>query len=115
MLKWKAWKNAILKFSVVLTCDVICEAVQKSPQSALGNYNPHSHSSLSRLSCLQFNSGLFGSLAPKHTFDIVNVDLVKASTGGMLSITVKNTGSAAAQLVKVSKQADGGPVEYVAG
>ena len=60
-------------------------------------------------------SGLFGSLAPKHTFDIVNVDLVKASTGGMLSITVKNTGSATAQLVKVSIQADGGPVEYVAG
>jgi archaellum component FlaF (FlaF/FlaG flagellin family) len=56
-----------------------------------------------------------GSLAPKHTFDIVNVDLVKASTGGILSITVKNTGSATAQLVKVSIQADGGPVEYVVG
>jgi hypothetical protein len=56
-------------------------------------------------------SGLFGSLAPKHTFDIVNVDLVKASTGGMLSITVKDTGSQVLELVAVSIVTDSGEVK----
>jgi len=58
-------------------------------------------------------SGLFGVLAPKHTFNIVNVDLLKS--GGLLSISVKNTGSATASLIKVSIHTDGGTVEYVTG
>lgn len=37
-------------------------------------------------------SGMFGSLTQRHSFEVVSVDLVKASSGGMLSITVKNTG-----------------------
>lgn len=60
-------------------------------------------------------SGMFGSLMPKHSFEVVGVDLVKASSGGMLSVTVKNTGSATAFLVKVSVVTDGGTVESASG
>jgi len=60
-------------------------------------------------------SGLFGALAPSRSFEVVSVDLVKASTGGLFSMTVKNTGSMTASLVRVSINTDGGTVEYVAG
>ena len=60
-------------------------------------------------------SGMFGSLTQRHSFEVVSVDLVKASSGGMLSITVKNTGSVTAFLLKVSVETDGGIVELVSG
>lgn len=60
-------------------------------------------------------SGMFGSLAPKHSFEVVDVDLVRASTGGMLSVAVKNTGSATALLVKVSVATDSGTAEFASG
>lgn len=60
-------------------------------------------------------SGLSSVLGPRHAFNIVTADLVWSSTGGMLSVTVKNTGGVTAETVKVSIITESGTVEAAAG